>query len=164
MYILLLHSQLHTTTVLYSPPGLTGAAAEEAAKLDAAFTEASKELLRFSNLRFAEVTSTEVMEAFEIPTDAASVIVYMEHDEGRAVFSGPATGDAVRDFILRHDVPLVTTVWHRNLQSFRRRVAVLALFFVTGRQSEHAPTMARLRTKLDEVAYALERRVSRDAM
>lgn len=151
--------QLLTTTVLYSPPGLTGAAADAARALDAAFTGAAKELLRFSNLRFAEVASPAAMDAFEVPTDAARVVVYKEHDEGRAEYAGALDAAALREFVLRHDVPLVTTVWHRNLQPFRRRVGSLALFFATERQVEHPPTLARLRAKLNDVTYALEAKV-----
>ena len=152
---------MQTTSVLYTPPGLTGAAAAAGAALDDAFTAASKELLRYSNLRFAQVSDPTVMEVFEVPTDRASIVVYTDHDEGRVEYSGAVDAAALRDFVVRRDVPLVTSIWHKNLQFFRKRVSALVLFFVTEAQHDDPATFTRLRHKLDDVLYGMEAKVGR---
>ena len=155
-----LSSQMQTTSVLYTPPGLVGAAATAAQELDEAFTAVSKELLRFSNLRFAQVTSLDVLETFGIPTDCATVVTYTDHDEGRAEYAGAATAAALQDFIIRRDVPLVTSIWHKNLQTFRKRVDTLALLFVSEAQHDDPATMARLKHKVLSVLTDFEAKVS----
>lgn len=147
----------HTTLMLFEPPNLTGPAAAEAEELRAAFEGAAEDLLRFSNLRFASVSNVEAMADFELPTDRATVVVYKDHDEGRAIYTGPPVSMEIARFTLIHDVPLVTTnLWHRNLQQSRKRVTSLGLFFVTGKQFEDGPTLARVKASLKEVVLGLE--------
>jgi hypothetical protein len=147
--------KFHTTMVLYEPPGVADAALGDARQLRTAFEGAADDLLRFSNLRFGSVSSGAIVEELELPVDRSTLVVYFDHDEGRAVYSGPPEAALIREWVLRHDVPLVTTIWHRNLQQTRKRVATVGLFFVTARQAEDPPTLARIKAGLQEVVLPL---------
>lgn len=147
-----------TTIVLFVPEGLTGDAAAHADALEALHTSVAKEMLRFSNLRFAVSRRASLAEFFELPTDRASLVLYKDHDEGRADYDGELSPSALSDWILRHDTPLVTLVWHRTLQAFRKRVPRLALFFLTQAQIENGPLFNAVQSSLQEVAYELLRR------
>ena len=141
--------KLLTTLVYYEPPALAGEAAAAAAAAYAAFDGAARGLLQFSNLRFAVVRSPAALAEFELPTDAASLVLYTEHDEGRALHAGaPRSVDALRAWVLQRDTPLVTDVWHKTLQAMRRRVRTFALFFLEAEQFEHYPTLSRVKAGL----------------
>jgi len=144
-----------TAMVLFTPAGLTGEAADAAAAQRAAFEAATSDLLRFTDLRFASVSSDAILEDYEIARDRQTLVVYMDHDEGRVIYEGPSDAVAIRSFLLSHNVPLVTTVWHRSLQIARRRVGALALFFVSHRQAEDLTTISRLKAALGTVAQEL---------
>lgn len=170
-----------TTLMLYKPTTTAegGEAAADPAGVALAndlFTRAAKTLMRFSNLRFAVVNRVDVMREFDLPVDAASIVLYTEHDEGRAVWSLPtdlaariAAGGAdaedakaaavssLMEWVVRRDVPLVTDVYHRTLQGMRKRVQTLAIAYFSEKQLEHPPTLARITAGLQEVAFALER-------
>jgi len=151
--------KISTTLVLYDPPGLAGAAAVAADALRAAFLDTAKELMRFSNLRFATVRAPEVFADFEIPADAgAHLAMYMQHDEGKVTHAATANASRAElvDWILRHDIPLVDMVTHKNLLASRRRVKHFGLLFVTAEQAEDGPTWNRLADALDEVLYGFE--------
>lgn len=144
-----------TTVVLYDPPGLAGEAAAEAAGLSRAFYAAAGELFKNPNVRFATASAPAVLDAFDIPAAAASVVLYKEADEGRVVFPLPPRGrnrvtdaKALAEWVGAHLVPLVTVVDHRNLERYRARVRRLALFFVDAPQWEHRATSTRLRAEL----------------
>jgi hypothetical protein len=145
-----------TTMVLYEPPGLTGASAAAASVLNAAFISVAKELMRFSNLRFASVRSLAVFEAFDLPSDAAHIAMYMEHDEGKVIFGGDPTHDGIKDWVLRYDTPLVAPLTHHNLLAARKRVNHFGVFFLSPEQSEHPGTLNRIFGALDEILYRLE--------
>jgi thiol-disulfide isomerase/thioredoxin len=151
--------KLQTTLMYYSPPqeDLTPEAAKHSEEAFKAFDAAAKELMRFSNLRFAICRRKDVMEAFDIPLDRASLVLYKEHDEGRVEFTGALTddGEELKKWVLVEDTPLVTDVWHKNLQAFRKRVPNLILFFISGEQFEHYPTITRVKEGLQEVAFTL---------
>lgn len=152
--------KLQTTLLFYDPPR-EGMSVEAAAAADAAFATfdaVAKDLMRFSNLRFAICRKPDVLAEFEIPTDRHSLVLYKEHDEGRSLYEGPADAAALRAWVLAQDTPLVTDVWHRTLQGFRKRVRTLALLFVREAQFEHYATLQRLKEGLQQVAYALEAR------
>ena len=130
---------ISTTIVLYDPPGLQGTAAAASAALNRVFVETAKELMRFSNLRFASVRSAAVFEDFELPVDSAHVAMYMQHDEGKVVLGAEDASESkakLINWIMRHDVPLVLPIGitHRNLLNSRKRVSHLGLFFVTAEQ------------------------------
>ena len=144
-----------TAMVLFTPAGLTGEAADAAAAQRTAFEAATSDLLRFTDLRFASVSSDAILEDYEIARDRQTLVVYMDHDEGRVIYEGPSDAVAIRSFLLSHNVPLVTTVWHRSLQIARRRVGALALFFVSHRQAEDLTTISRLKAALGTVAQEL---------
>ena len=72
-----------TAAMLFTPSGLTEEAAMQAEEQRAAFEAAAADLLRFSDLRFASVRSDTVLEDFELPRDRQSLVVYIDHDEGR---------------------------------------------------------------------------------
>lgn len=149
-----------------------------------AFDRATKQLLRFSNLRFGMVTRQDIFEAYELPTNRASIILYTEHDEGRHEWTVPeaalaaaaeaavtseqgseGSGNAAMDeavgglieWVMRRDVPLVTDVYHRTLQSMRRRVPILAIAYFHEAQLDHAPTLARIIDGLQSIAFGLEK-------
>jgi hypothetical protein len=175
--------KIPTTAVLYTPPFHTiieanmksGNASEvlaEAQAMRATFDRTATQLLQFSNLRFASVDSDDIMMDFELPPGKATLVIYTDHDEGRHLYTGPfvpaspkqepeaaqAAVDALQRFILTVDIPLVTTVWHKSLQSSRKRVNLFSLFFVSGRQFEDQVTLARITQSLQGVASALEAR------
>lgn len=150
--------KLLTTVVFYEPRGLAGAAAAASAAAFAAFDAAARGLLQFSNLRFAVAREAAVLEAFELPADRHTLVLYKDHDEGRAEYGGAADAAALRAWILREDTPLVTDVWHRTLQGMRRRVRTFALFFVEESQLEHFPTLTRVKAGLRAAVAALEAR------
>lgn len=176
--------RLATTLVLFAPPlgacegsseggTCSGAGADEqhaaaaaaAAGVEAAFAAAAGAAMTDPGLRFAIVRSEEVMREFEVPLDHASVVVYKDHDEGRAEYdtrlvagapSAAAAGEAMRAWLVAQNVPLVALVSHTTLQRYRANVRTLALLFVDESQTEHLPTLTRLLTELRSVAYALE--------
>lgn len=158
--------KLQTTLMFYqaddadATPEQAAAAAAATASGFAAFDAVAKELMRFSNLRFAVCRQGAVLDDFDIPRGAPALVLYKEHDEGRAVYAGPTAGaegaEALRRWVLMQDTPLVTDVWHRTLQGLRRRVPTLAMFYVPGAHAEHYATMARFKAALQRIVYALE--------
>lgn len=147
-----------TTLMLYVPPSLQGDALKQAENMLKAFEGTAKELMRFSDLRFAICKSPAAFEDFGFSTDKASLVLYTEHDEGRHEYKGEMDASELQNWVLRYNIPLVTTVWHRTLQVHRRQVDTLALLFITGPQSEHPATLLRLKDKLQDMAYSLERK------
>lgn len=145
--------KIMTTAVLYKPEG---ASAGDLAVAESALAGVADELMRFSNLRFAKCSTPETLGTFELAVDKPTLVLYKDHDEGRAVYSGEWTTASLRDFILKQDTPLVVDIWHRTLQSFRKRVPQLSLFFLNGGQYEHPPTMQRVKERLQSIAFALE--------
>lgn len=163
--------KIPTTVVLYHDKETPSPDAAADAALLAAFRAASRNLMRFSNLRFAVVHEPTVMDEFEVPRAGVHIRLYKEHDEGSTDYSPrawpgyladrdpDATGDLTVDlqrFILVQDVPLVTDIWHRTLQSWRRRVRHLALFFVKTAHAEDEATMTRLLDGLKSAVFDLE--------
>ena len=139
--------KLQTTVVLYDPPAGAGGGAGDA--LRAAFAAVSRDLLRMANLRFAHVgDAPDVLRDFELDAAAPTLVLYAEHDEGRHVYAGPPDAAALRAWVLRHDTPLVTDVWHKTLHGMRARVRTFALFFVDEPQAEHFASMQRLKAGL----------------
>lgn len=148
-----------TTVVLYSPPGLSGSAAAAADRVSSAFVEAAQSLFRNPTLRFAQVRDVATLEAFEVPTDRATVVMYKEHDEGRVEMPLPPDGGiSVGEFeawAQVHTVPLATTITHKNLESYRRKVSHMGLLFVDAPAVAHKATAARLQASLLSIAQAL---------
>ena len=156
--------RIATTLVLFEPPA--GAAADPAADAAARalFDAVARELLRNPNFRFAVARGAFVVEDFEAAPDRASIVLFKDHDEGRAEFpAARAAGGAARaaelaDWVKAQAVPLAVQVTHKNLQRYRKNVELLALFFVTDAQADSRATRARLLARLAEAAYALEAR------
>lgn len=147
--------KLLSTLLFYEPPGLVGDAASAAAALYRTFDGAAKDLMRFSNLRFAICRKEDVLREFELPLDRATVVLYTDHDEGRFEYDGALNASELRSWMLVHDTPLVTDVWHRTMQGMRARVKTFALFFVREAHMDHYPSLQRVRAGLQEVALAL---------
>jgi thiol-disulfide isomerase/thioredoxin len=143
-----------TTLVLYNPI----AGRPESAGAVAAFDATAKELMRFSNLRFGIVNDLEPIQEFELNTEHPTIVLYKDHDEGRVEYDGVLTGEALAEWMLRQDIPLVTDVWHRTLQMHRKRVPTLGLFYLTEKQFEHHPTLTRVTEGLQQVAFELEQK------
>jgi thiol-disulfide isomerase/thioredoxin len=172
--------KLDTTLVLYAPAGGEGSGcasvgadggegvacasggggggASDAASLalEAAFHAAAGELMRDASLRFVVVRGAGVAREFELSTDAATLVLYKDHDEGRDVWAGAPSAEAIVAWLQVRNTPLVTRVFHTNLHAVRAAVPTLALLFVEEEQMEHPATAARLREALFSVAARLE--------
>lgn len=168
--------KLDTTLVLFSPPAqascsvgggsgegqcsqegaAAGAAAADSLALEAAFDAAAGELLKDPTIRFARVRAASVVEDLELPLDRPTLVLYKEHDEGRAVYGGVAEGGAIVTWAKVQNVPLVTHVTHKNLQRVRKDAPLLAILFLEESQTEHLPTLTRVMEALKGVVYELE--------
>ena len=123
-----------------------------------AFSAASRDLLKHPNLRFAACTSAEAMAEFEVPVNTATLVLYKDHDDGKVVYTGPLTAEAIKAWVLTEDVPMLTLVTHFNLQYVRSRADHVALFFLSGPQYNHGPTITRIRKTLQELVFRMEAR------
>jgi thiol-disulfide isomerase/thioredoxin len=164
--------KIATTLVLFDPlasagagAGAAGGAPEDVAAR-ATFGAVARDLMRNPNLRFAVVRSALGFEDFEADAHRASIVLYKDHDEGRAVFEAPAAAAAagaegaaaLAAWVQAQNVPLAALVTHKTLQRYRKNVELLALFFVTDAQADSRATVARLLARLTAVAGGLAAR------
>jgi len=169
--------KIATTLVLFDPLAAgAGAGSPEDAAARAAFGDVARDLMRNPNLRFAVVRSAVGFEDFEADAHRASIVLYKDHDEGRAVFEAPlalgaagaagasgaagaaANAAALAAWVQAQNVPLAALVTHKTLQRYRKNVELLALFFVTDAQADSRATVARLLARLSAVAGGLAAR------
>lgn len=142
-----------TTLVLFVPDAAAGA--PETATREAVFTATAKEAMRNPNMRFAVVSGPLVAD-FEVPQDRAALVLYKDHDEGKLEYTGELEPAALAEWMDRQSIPLVTVISHKTLHKYRKRVQLLALYFVRAQHLENAPTVARLTARLTAVAMELE--------
>lgn len=112
----------------FFPPGV-----EDEASL-AAFENAAAALS--SALRFGRVTQTETIETFHLPLDKVSLVLYKDYDEGKEVYAGELTGEALAAWATVRNKPLATRMDVHNIRSLQRDVPVIVHVFTNERGYE----------------------------
>lgn len=166
--------RLDTTLVLFSPQNTGCQAALDVSEgqrrdatdtcsakplsmdLERAFNEAAGELLKDPSVRFARVSSTSIVADFELPPDRPTLVMYKDHDEGRAEYSGEASLEGIVSWAKVQNTPLVTFVTHKTIGRVRKGPIKLALLFLEEAQTEHPATLSKTLEALRGIVYELE--------
>ncbi|KAA0151763.1 hypothetical protein FNF27_07090 [Cafeteria roenbergensis] len=111
-----------------------------------------------SRPRFARVTDVEVIKAFGMPVDHASLVVYKDFDEGKAIFNGTC-GAAVEDtidFVKSEATPRVVVANHGNIRDYMSYGTGIIHVFVPDQSLDDPRVSKGILTTMQKLMRSLE--------
>ena len=144
---------IQTTLTAFVPSAVK--AAPESASTLAVVDDAASALV--GKLRFAVVESDEVIDAFKLPTDSVTLVLYKDFDEGREVYAGALTAADLTTWLSVRSRPIAQTVTPQNIRKLQATANAFILHaFVGERGVEDGGHRVALLNDLRTVGKALE--------
>jgi protein disulfide-isomerase A1 len=141
-----------TTAVAFVPAALAGTPA--AAAVLAALDGAGVQLL--GKVRTAVVRADALVTAYRMPSDAVSVALYKDFDEGKEVYSGEVTADALAAWLRVRSEPIAVVADGYNVRRLQSKGAFLLHLFTNQRGVEDGPHRVVALNALRAAGKALE--------
>ena len=147
------HVSLYPTLTAFVPSAVK--AAPESASTLTVVDDAASALV--GKLRFAVVESDEVIDAFKLPTDSVTLVLYKDFDEGREVYAGALTAADLTAWLSVRSRPIAQTVTPQNIRKLQATANAFILHaFVGERGVEDGGHRVALLNDLRTVGKALE--------
>jgi protein disulfide-isomerase A1 len=137
-----------SAVVGYFPPGVTDAAAT------AAFEGAAATLS--GSLRFARISSPDLIESFKMPLDRVSLVLFKDFDEGKEVYTGELTAAALEAWTFVRNRPLATVMGTHNIRKLQTEVPVVVHVFTNTRGVEEGRSKSAYLSAMRSVAVDIE--------
>lgn len=107
-------------------------------------------------IRFGRVTDPEVVELFNLPLDAPSLVLYKDYDEGKEVYTGEAEISSFVRWAVTRNKAIALPVDTHNLRQLQRDTPVIVHVFVNERGYEEAKSRAEYLNLMRSVGKDLE--------
>jgi thiol-disulfide isomerase/thioredoxin len=120
---------IQTTLVAFVPTVPT-----DGASVMAAFDASAAELV--GKIRFAVVRSSEVLTTFNLATTSITLVLYKDFDEGREVYTGPATASNLTSWVLSRSKPIAQVINPHNIRRVQQSAKFILHVFVDERGVE----------------------------